>query len=219
MSARPLPTALSRARLAAGVAVASLALAVALRLRGEVNIWLATGGFAAVSLPALAVLWRPALRRALRPRPRPLAWGAAAGVALAAASHALHPLACALVPSLEASVADLYAELAAPPGPVAALPVLAVVVLTEELAWRGPLLERLAERLGPAGGLAAHLAVYTAPQLVSGSPVLIALALGCGLVWGALRLRLGGLDAAFACHLVWAGLVFVALPVAGGTGP
>ncbi|MDX1649841.1 MAG: CPBP family glutamic-type intramembrane protease [Myxococcota bacterium] len=200
-------------RLALGVAGASVTLAVALALRGAVNIWLATGAFAAISLPLLLALWGPAARRALRPRPRRLLWGAVAGVALAAASHLLHPLACALVPSLEPAVRGLYAELAAPPGPVAALPVLGVVVLTEELAWRGPLLERLAGRLGEAGGLAAHLAVYTAPQLVSASPVLIALALGCGLVWGALRLRLGGMDAAFACHLVWAVLVFVAFPV------
>lgn len=203
----------SPARLAAGVGAASLALGAALALRDETNLWLATGAFAAVTLPLLLVLWGPAARKSLRLRPKGLLVGAGAGVALAALSHALHPLATALVPPLAGEVRALYAELAAPPGPVAALPVLGAVVVAEELAWRGPLLERLGARLGPAPGLLAHLGIYTAPQLLSGSPVLIGLAAGCGLVWGALRLGVGRLDAALACHLVWAVGVFVAFPV------
>jgi membrane protease YdiL (CAAX protease family) len=205
----------STGRLALGVAAASLALAVALGRRGEANIWVATGLFAAATLPLLVVLWGPALWRELVPRPRTLGMGVLAGALLAAASHALYPVARAIDPSLDDAVRGLYAELAEPPGALAALPILAVVVLAEELTWRGPLLRRLVGRLGPVRGLGAHLGLYAAPQLFSGTPVLIALAVGCGLVWGALRVWAGRLDAALACHLVWAVLVFVAFPVAG----
>ena len=56
--------------------------------------------------------------------------------------------------------------------------------------------------------------IYMLPQVAFRSPLLVLVAFVCGMVWGLLRVRTGGLAAPLVAHLVWDILVFVLFPVA-----
>jgi membrane protease YdiL (CAAX protease family) len=51
------------------------------------------------------------------------------------------------------------------------------------------------------------------PQIAFRSPLLVVVALVCGLIWGALRVWTKGLVAPLLAHLLWNLLVFVLFPV------
>lgn len=222
-----------RSALRAGVTVgvATLAFWLSLLYMDGVNVWLTTGGAAVLSL-ALAV-WAGGLPwRGERPG-RDLLAGLAAGVVLVALTHAAYRLAVLLLPGLDGVVGELYRDLAVPPGPVAALPLTALVVLAEEAVWRGVLVDRLESRYrrrrgglhgdrGPARD--AHrwgrttlvlvaVLTYAVPHLLAGEPILVAAALALGAVWTALRLHTGALLAPFACHLTWSATIFALWPL------
>ena len=55
--------------------------------------------------------------------------------------------------------------------------------------------------------------IYVLPQIAFRSPLLVVVALLCGLVWGALRVWTKSLVAPLAAHLLWDLLVFVLFPV------
>ena len=208
---------MSRRRLALALLVASLAFAAALAGRGWLSIWLGTGAAGAAS--AAVALWAAPgrLRELARPRGAAIVAGLASGALLAAASHLGYRLAVAAIPALRPLVAGLYGELRGSPGPLAALPVLAVVVLAEELVWRGLAVDLLAAAgLGPLAQVAGATLLYVAPLAASGSAVLVLVGACCGAVWGALRVGTGGLAAPLLCHLVWAAAVLVAWPLTAG---
>jgi membrane protease YdiL (CAAX protease family) len=90
---------------------------------------------------------------------------------------------------------------------------LLLVVLAEELAWRGLAIDLFSKRFGPLRAVLISALLYVLPQVALGSPLLMIVALLCGLLWGTLRVRFGGLAAPFIAHLVWDLLVFVLYPV------
>ncbi len=206
------------------VAVATALMAAVLFYLHTVNLWLVTGIVGAVIL-ALG-LWAagrrivprlaPGLGRAGRRQGRfvaSLGIGLAAGVAMVLATHAGFRLLDGALPTLRPLVERLYADLQAPPGPLAALPVVFLVVLSEEVVWRSVLLDALRPKLGGAPALALATAVYAVPQLVAGNWALLAAAVGGGVVWGALYLLRRDLVAPFVCHLLWDVAIFVAWPL------
>jgi hypothetical protein len=200
------------------VALATLCFAAALLAKGELNVWAVTAGAAVLSLAAAFAADRRRLAALLVPRRRDAVLGLAAGAALVLATHLLYGLAARLLPDLQAVVRQLYAELEAPPGPLAALPITAVVVLAEEVVWRGLLVDELLARLGTAPQrrtalLAAATLLYAVPHLVAGIPVLLLAALALGAVWTTLRLATGGLGAPLLSHLVWSAAVFALWPL------
>ena len=147
------------------VSVATAAFAAALLLQDTVNLWAVTGGAALVSLAAAA--WADGRRLAalLVPRRHDVLLGLATGAAAVLATHLLFALAARLAPGLPAAVRQLYAGLEAPPGPLAALPVTALVVLAEEVVWRGLLVDELVARLGTAPARRATAARRGDPAL------------------------------------------------------
>ncbi|MFW5924733.1 MAG: CPBP family intramembrane glutamic endopeptidase [Myxococcota bacterium] len=198
------------------VVLVTITYAAALWLRGSYGVWVTTGVAGTVAILAVVAVDGPRLRAALRPSWRIVAWGVGLGVAMAAATHAAHALAVAWWPELRPQVAALYAELAESPGPVAALPVLATVIVGEELTWRGTLVHALFDRGWSRGAVlvAASLA-YPLPHLLGGGPWLLpVVAFGCGLLWTAERLFLASLLACTLTHVVWDVIVFVLLPLA-----
>jgi uncharacterized protein len=197
--------------------LAVVALSLSLALRGAVNVWLSTGLAALVGVAATLAVARGELLSLLRPSARQVGLGLAAGVLMVLATHALYPLGLALVPGLGERVASLYEELRAPPGPRAAVPLLLLVVFSEELVFRG-LLVALLERLGMSrsGVVLAATALYVVPQLAGGSPVLAMLAVACGLVWTAQRVLGGSLVAPLLTHVLWDLAVFVWWPLSNG---
>lgn len=195
-------------------APAIAAFGLALWLRGHVNVWLTTG--IAGGLCAVLAVWAggaPLLARLTGGRSHWLR-GIVAGLGMAVATWGVYPWARTWVPDLAVAVARLYAQLQDPPGPVLALPIIALVVVAEELVWRGVVFDVLERRFPVWVAITLGAIVYAVPQLASGSWVLVGLALGCGLVWTAQRQFSGGLLVPTVTHLTWDILIFVAVPVA-----
>jgi membrane protease YdiL (CAAX protease family) len=175
-------------------------------LAGPAGMWGGLG-VTAVLLGAVVVVRDPAVARGwLTPGVGPALLGVAAGVATAAAAHFLYPIAAGTLAWIARDTAALYAAFAAVPA-VAAAPALLVIVLGEELVWRGLVLDVLGQRLRPVGTVLAGAALYAVGLAPTGSPVLVTAAFCCGLCWCALRAVTGGLVAPVLAHLVWDAVV------------
>jgi NADH dehydrogenase len=164
------------------------------------------------SAGALALLFR-AVRRRIRPTWGRIAIGLFAGGALFGLSALGARLLGGLWPGwvLHARVlyrwrgdhALLFLSLTLP-----------LIVLSEELVWRGVVARALAERWGRGPGILAGAAVYAAAHLATGNPVLLAAALSFGIFWGWLSLATDDLTAPFFCHFTWDLLVLFLFPLA-----
>lgn len=191
------------------------AFCIAMGLRHEINIWIGTGAAAVVCISLLFAVRRPTTGSTNRwPPPSVLAIGAAAGVAMSVATLWLYPISIALFPPIEQEVQMLYQLLRQPPGPIYAFPLLVIVVTAEELLWRGLAIDLFSERFGPWRSVVLSALIYVLPQIAFRSPLLMVVALLCGLVWGALRVRCRSVAAPLAAHIVWDLLVFVLYPLA-----
>jgi uncharacterized protein len=195
------------------VLVATLAFAGGVATSGSSWLWAA---MAATGAGTVALAWRAdrrGLAALLRLDLRSIATGLAAGLVMVAATYLLYPTGIAAFPGLDLRVAQLYRPLEAPPGPLVALPVLLLAVVAEELIWRGLLFDSLTTRLRAAPRVVAGALLYALPQVASGSAIVIAVALVCGLVWGAERVRTGGLTVPLLTHAVWSATVFALAPL------
>jgi membrane protease YdiL (CAAX protease family) len=176
------------------------------------------------SIAALAALswwaaWHPGLPAQLRPSPRLVALGLAAGAGWWAVCFAVVLLARAtpLWPVAEPLVAGLGELTGAAPGWLAGLLIVTVTSPSEEVLFRGAVLDRCVSRLG--SGLPAVLAAAVVYALLigfSGNPLLLLAGLACGTVWGALRLWTGSLVPGIAAHAIWSVSMLAALPVLTG---
>ena len=177
------------------------------------GIWLAVGA-AAVALGVAVWIRDPEqARRLLRASTGLIVLGAAAGGVMAAVTTLLYPVIARAVPFIAAETAHLYAAFRAPSLAVASV-ALAPVVLGEELVWRGVVQTALTRRFGPSGGVVFAAVAYALALAPVGSPVLVAVALLCGIAWGALRAISKSLVPALVAHLVWDALVLLWLPLA-----
>lgn len=195
------------------VTLATLAFAGGVATSGTRWLWAA---MALVGAATVALAWRAdprGLAALLRLDLRSVAIGIVAGLVMVAATYLLYPLGMAAFPGLDPRVAQLYRPLQAPPGPLVALPVLLLAVAAEELVWRGLVLDSLTARLPAAPGVVAGAVLYALPQIASGSAIVIALALVCGLAWGAERIRSGCLTAPLLTHAIWSTTVFALAPL------
>jgi uncharacterized protein len=144
-------------------------------------------------------------------------WGLGAialGVLLSLMSWYLAPLAVHLIPALEQELSQLCLTLYMPPGPVKAIPILAMTVLNEELIWRGTLVDWCQGTLSFPKTLLVATVTYTLPIALSGSPLLVAMGVVLGALLTAQRLILRTWVAPFITHLTWTILVFVIHPLA-----
>lgn len=177
------------------------------------NIWVGTGSAALVSVFLLRRAPTPPSFETAGPTVAGAGLGVAVGVAMSAATWALYPISVELIPAIEVEVARLYALLRQTPGPVWAFPVLVLVVAAEELVWRGLAIDILSKPLGAVRAVVVSSLLYVLPQVAFRSPLLVVVAVLCGVVWGALRMRTQGLIAPFLAHLTWDLLVFILFPV------
>lgn len=179
---------------------------------GPLGIWLAIGGSAVALGVAVLVFDRPAASRLLRPSLRLVLLGAAAGGVMAAATYLLYPVLARLAPFIATDTARLYAAFR-PPSLLIASVALGPVVLGEELVWRGVVQAAFVRRLSPWGGVTFAAAAYALAHAPLGSPVLVMVALLCGLCWGTLRATTSSLVPTLVAHLVWDLLVLLWLPL------
>lgn len=207
---------MNRAFRGGGVALACCiaAFSVALGLRSEVNLWVGTGLAATFSLSVLFFHSRSEMRSWFtRPSFAVLTVGLLVGCAMSLATWSLYPISTELFPFIAAEVETLYGLLRQPPGPIEALPLLLFVVAVEELVWRGLAMDVLMKRMGRTEAVIVASVLYIIPQIAMRSLLLMFVALCCGLVWGALRARFGGLAAPLLAHGIWDLLVFVLFPL------
>lgn len=187
---------------------------IAMSLRDVLNIWISTTAAACVAIPLSLVEARRASVRWWKPPPLPhLGFGVAVGVGMSLATWLLYPLAISLIPALATEVSWLYDMLRQPPGPLLASPLLLAVVAAEELVWRGILMDWLIPRFGKPAAIVMSALLYILPQIAFRSLTLVAVAFGCGLIWGSMRTITRNLWPPFIAHLVWDILVFIVYPV------
>lgn len=186
---------------------------VAMGLREHLNIWVGTGAAATASLLLLRRLPSPPGISRVELTRSSLGAGLLAGVLMAVATWTVYPLSAELVPAIAVEVPKLYSLLRQPPGPVWAFPVLVLVVAAEEWVWRGLAIGLFSGWTTPGRAVLLSASIYVLPQVAFRSPLLVCVAFGCGLIWGALRVWSKGLVAPLLAHLVWDLLVFVLFPV------
>ncbi|MHB8416485.1 MAG: CPBP family glutamic-type intramembrane protease [Myxococcales bacterium] len=163
--------------------------------------------FAMALLAAALALRHREARRVLRANGRAVAVGLAAAGVQIAATYLLYPLCVRAWPPLADEVRGLQALLFHGQGRLAVGALVATMSACEEILFRGRVLQDRPRRVV----LAALL--YAAAHATSGSPVLIALAFGCGLYWGALRAASGSLWTSIVCHVAWDLVVMVIAPL------
>lgn len=198
-----------------GTALALVSIVVwlgAASITGPLGIWSALGGTAVALGVAVLALDRPAPTALLRPSPRLVLVGAAAGGLMAAATYLLYPALARLVPLIATDTAQLYAAFRSPSRVVASMALVPVIV-GEELVWRGVVQAALVRRWGAWGGVILAAVAYALVLAPLGSPVLVAVAFLCGLAWGALRATTASLVPTLMAHLLWNVLVLLWLPL------
>ncbi len=179
----------------------------------EVGLYLSLGVYGLIVVPLLAATAGPTLRAFLTVTPAAVVVGVLAGGLMAAATLVVYPVAVALFPGVREVVSDLYASAAiGPPAPVR-LALLVVIIAAEEVLWRGVLLTGLRVRFGRRAAVVIAAVTYGLAQLGTGSFALFALAVACGVIWGAQRLWHGSLVVPFLTHLVWDVALLVVMPV------
>lgn len=176
-----------------------------------VGVWPAVGG-AAILLAAVALGFEPTLRTLLRPNLSLLLIGTVAGTAMAAGTLLGYPLLSRSLPSIAGDMERLYAAFRTFPSALVAL-ALGPIVIGEDLVWRGVVQGALGRRFGAATGVLLAGSAYALAQLPLGSPVLGLVALGCGILWGALRAATGSLVPTLIAHLLWDLVVLLGWPL------
>jgi membrane protease YdiL (CAAX protease family) len=179
---------------------------------GALGIWSALGGASVALGIAVFVLDRSGALRLFRPSAHLVLVGAAAGWSMSAATYLLYPAFVRVLPFIRTDMASLYVSFREQPRVIAALALLPVI-LGEELVWRGVVQTALARRLGPCGGVPVAALTYAFVHAPLGSPVLVVVALSCGMAWGALRAASASLVPSLVAHLVWDILVLLWLPL------
>jgi uncharacterized protein YbjT (DUF2867 family)/membrane protease YdiL (CAAX protease family) len=162
---------------------------------------------------ALAGAWNVAsVRKRLKPSVLRVAIGLGAGVALYGITVVAAALLFALGPEWETAARSLYAWKVGH-SPIFVAVTLAMIVLAEEVLWRGVVARFLMERCGTVPGVVLGAAIYAAAHLAAFNPVLAVAAFGCGLYWGLLYAATDELVSPTVSHLLWDVLLLFAFPV------
>jgi membrane protease YdiL (CAAX protease family) len=204
-----------RQRLAVVVVALGIGLfGTAIAARTELNPWWTNAAVAVFVLAASAMLLKKQLASLFEVSWRAIGGAVLLAAAMVTATHLFFAFATGLVPGLEETVAALYRDIGAQsPGRVASVFLIAIVVVAEEMLWRGVVVELCAPRLRRAPTGLVVVLLYTVPQLIGGNWVLIAAAVVAGSVFTIQRLITGGLLAPITTHVIWSACTFSLLPL------
>lgn len=176
----------------------------------DADPYVGLGLYALLVVGIIGVRYRDAVRQWLRPTTLGVATGAGMGVLMVALTYPAFALATELVPALRPMVDDLY-RATQRPDPLVIMPSVLIIVVAEELLWRGALLRLWRGR--PWVGAALSVLTYTLAQACTGSVVVALLALACGTIWTVQRRLTGSLLSPLVAHLIWTPTVLVFCPV------
>jgi len=174
------------------------------------GVWGGVGGAALLVGAGFALAYPKAVGPLCRLRRELVVQGFVAGVVMISATYLLFPVACKVVPSLQPRTRELYHLFNS--GPAALRFLLPLVIVGEEVVWRGIVQGVIARRVGVVGSAVATAVIYA----LAHAPVnvlLVLVALCCGLYWGLLRARTGSLVPSLLAHLMWDLMVMVWLPL------
>lgn len=177
-----------------------------------VGIWIGIAS-TAICLGVVTLLLHRTVLARLRPSVPLVGLAALSALVMVPATYLLYPVMGQLVPSIPQLTRSLYATFEGLTG-LPRLLVMPLVIISEELVWRGAVLESFSRRMPPAAAAVVAGIVYGAAHLLTGSPLLAALALVCGIYWGLIRVASGSLLVPLLCHLAWDLAVFILVPLA-----
>jgi len=178
-----------------------------------VGVWGGVGGVAIVAGGLTWLVHRKSLVALLRVERRAIVAGVVAGALMTAATYALYPRFVQAAPGLAEQTRALYTLFNSGWAPLR-FGLLPLVILGEELVWRGLVQSVVERREGRIAGLLVSSFVYAAAHLPAATPLLALVALCCGLYWGAVRVASGSLLAPLIAHLAWDLCVMVLFPLA-----
>ena len=143
-------------------------------------------------------------RRMLTPSIKLVAIGLAAAAVMIVATYGLYPIVAHALPSMAESTRDLYVDKLRIPHPTAiVLIVTGLIVIGEELLWRGIVQEAVAGRIQGLWSVPVSAVVYGLSHAPIGSTLLTVVALLCGVYWSTIRQRTQSLLPALIAHLIW----------------
>lgn len=134
------------------------------------------------------------------------------GIVMTVTTYPVFRMAVEIMPWLDAEVQGLYAA-SRTTTLLAAMAWVSVIIVAEELLWRGVLLEALEPRVPRRLDGALSVLTYALAQLGSGSWVVFALAVVCGSVWTLQRRLTGSLLSPLIAHMIWTHTVILLIPV------
>ncbi|MDA0329611.1 MAG: CPBP family glutamic-type intramembrane protease [Gemmatimonadetes bacterium] len=173
----------------------------------QIGIWLAIGTSAAL-LGVTALLLERRTLWGSGPPASSMILGAMVGLMMAVATLVLFEPVAGAFPSLRADVAALYAAFRSP-GALIVVFLMPMVVVFEEVVWRGAIHNALARRMSLPWAVVAGAVLYSLAHIPIGSAALVVTALGAGLCWSALRAFSDSLPAVVVAHLMWNFVVLV----------
>ncbi len=176
------------------------------------GVWVGIGGAAALLGLAVLVYERPLLRKLLAPTAGRIALGLLGALVQIAFTYTLYPVFSRFWPDLAKGTHELYVMLGATTalGPLLIIP---LVIVSEELVWRGVVQQALCERISGPLALAVGSLVYATCHLGAAHPLLALLALVCGLYWSAWRWATGSILVPLLAHFLWDFCVFILAPL------
>ena len=165
------------------------------------GLWSALGGTAVLlSAVVLAFEGRAVIGNGRHARLWPI--GIGAGLVMWGGTTALYGLATTAFPALLGDVSRLYDAFRSA-GLVATVVLLPVIVICEEIVWRGAVQGALARRTTWLPAAAIGALIYALAHAPIGSPALVLTCLAAGFCWSALRGFTDSLPVAVLAHLVW----------------
>jgi membrane protease YdiL (CAAX protease family) len=178
---------------------------------GSPDLYALLAGYAgALTIVLLGI--DPDTRALFRVDRRGLLVGVAGAGLMIVGTHLAFAVVSALEPRVSDAVQANYATTGIA-GNWTVVPLMLVVVLAEEVLWRGSLIEALRGVVSPPAGAAISIASYALVQLASGSWVVVALAAVCGALWTLERLWTRSLVPPLITHAAWSLTVLVVAPV------
>lgn len=198
-------------RAAIAVAVTTAGFAISLGLREQVDAWLSTALAGVVGIGLSMWALGPRLHELFAWRWRGVAVASGLGVALVIATHIAYAIAARFAPGLTEEVRQLYATIALGHARLPLVGLTLIVVLAEELVWRGAALELSGAPRAWVG--AGAVILYALPQALAGAWLLVIAAFGLGSLLVTQRLLTGRILDSFITHAVWSLAIFVVLPV------
>lgn len=199
-------------RAAVAVAVTTAGFAVSLALRDRLDPWISTAAVGVVGIGLATWTLGPRIRELLASSWRTAAAAAGLGILLVVATHAVYRGVASLSPQLADEVRTLYGSITAGYGRLPLVGLTLVVVLAEELVWRGVAIELIAADRRVLAG-ATSVVLYALPQALAGAWLLVLAAVGLGALFAAQRLVTGRITDGFITHAVWSLAIFVVFPL------